>query len=344
MEILGLKHSPQRRNAVHLDMKALLDLFIILGWLKTFVNLVQLKEDNQPQKPSENMPHKELSYGAPKVTKDGVTVAKSIEFKDRVKNFGASLVKQVAYATNDVDRDGTTCATILTRAIYSEGCKSVAAGINAGQIGILGRRYVAAGDQSRSNTDNAHISGLVAAGVIPSPFDYADVVTTTTHKSLLGPRGAMIFFRKGLKEVNKQGTPALTSKGFVEEDFDKVAEYFDSAVKLALTIKSEAKDLKEDGSAFWRYDQVIAHKESSMQVNLSILPVNSEGIKVDPAKIDAVMNWERPKTPTEVRSFLGLAGYYRRFVEDFSKIFVPLTKLTRKNEKFVWTDKCEESF
>ncbi|KAJ6414678.1 60 KDA HEAT SHOCK PROTEIN MITOCHONDRIAL [Salix viminalis] len=73
----------------------------------------------------------EQSYGAPKVTKDGVTVAKSIEFKDKVKNVGASLVKQVANATNDAAGDGTTCATVLTRAIFAEGCKSVAAGMNA---------------------------------------------------------------------------------------------------------------------------------------------------------------------------------------------------------------------
>ncbi|KAK9097032.1 hypothetical protein Sjap_022529 [Stephania japonica] len=215
--------------------------------------------------------------------------------------------------------------------------------------------------------DMAHISGLVAAGVIPSPFEFADVVTTTTHKSLRGPRGAMIFFRKGVKEVNKQGqevlydyedkinqavfpglqggphnhtiaglavalkqattpeykgyqeqvlrncsrfaqrlvengyelvsggtenhlvlvnlktkgidgsrvekvlesvhiaankntvpgdvsamvpggirmgTPALTSRGFLEEDFAKVADFFDSAVQLALKIKAESKGTK----------------------------------------------------------------------------------------------------
>ncbi|XP_041014137.1 chaperonin CPN60-2, mitochondrial-like [Juglans microcarpa x Juglans regia] len=73
----------------------------------------------------------EQSWGAPKVTKDGVTVAKNIEFKDKVKNVGASLVKQVANATNDKAGDGTTCATVLTRAIFAEGCKSVAAGMNA---------------------------------------------------------------------------------------------------------------------------------------------------------------------------------------------------------------------
>ncbi|CAA7052323.1 unnamed protein product [Microthlaspi erraticum] len=215
--------------------------------------------------------------------------------------------------------------------------------------------------------DMAHISGLVSSGVIPSPFEYADVVTTTTHKSLRGPRGAMIFFRKGLKEVNKQGkevmydyedrinaavfpglqggphnhtitglavalkqvktseykayqdqvlrncskfaetllargydlvsggtdnhlvlvnlknkgidgsrvekvlesvhiaankitvpgdvsamvpggirmgTPALTTRGFIEEDFAKVADYFDLAVKLALKIKAESQGTK----------------------------------------------------------------------------------------------------
>ena len=72
--------------------------------------------------------------------------------------------------------------------------------------------------------------------------------------------------------------------------------------------------------------------------------VSSEGIKVDPAKVEAVMDWDRPKTPTEVRSFMGLAGYYRRFIKDFAKIATPLTKLTRKNEKFIWNEKCEESF
>ena len=72
----------------------------------------------------------EKSYGAPKITKDGVTVAKEIELADKYQNIGAQLVKQVASRTNEIAGDGTTTATILTRAIFAEGVKSVAAGVN----------------------------------------------------------------------------------------------------------------------------------------------------------------------------------------------------------------------
>ncbi|XP_075096167.1 uncharacterized protein LOC142174278 [Nicotiana tabacum] len=72
--------------------------------------------------------------------------------------------------------------------------------------------------------------------------------------------------------------------------------------------------------------------------------ISSEGVKVDPSKIQAIVDWKLPKTPTEIRSFLGLAGYYRRFVKGFSIIASPLTKLLGKDAKFVWDDKCQESF
>ena len=72
--------------------------------------------------------------------------------------------------------------------------------------------------------------------------------------------------------------------------------------------------------------------------------VSEDGIRVDSAKVTDILNWERPTTVTEIRSFLGLAGYYRRFVKDFSRIAGPLTQLTRKSVKFEWTDKVEASF
>ncbi|GJZ66794.1 putative reverse transcriptase domain-containing protein [Tanacetum coccineum] len=72
--------------------------------------------------------------------------------------------------------------------------------------------------------------------------------------------------------------------------------------------------------------------------------IDSRGIHVDPAKIESIKDWASPKTPTEIRQFLGLAGYYRRFIEGFSKIAKPMTKLTQKGIKFDWGEKEENAF
>src|SRR5689334_20210363 len=72
----------------------------------------------------------EKSFGAPRTTKDGVTVAKEIELEDKFENMGAQMVREAAQKTNDIAGDGTTTATVLARAIVREGSKSVAAGMN----------------------------------------------------------------------------------------------------------------------------------------------------------------------------------------------------------------------
>ncbi|GJT41058.1 putative reverse transcriptase domain-containing protein [Tanacetum coccineum] len=72
--------------------------------------------------------------------------------------------------------------------------------------------------------------------------------------------------------------------------------------------------------------------------------IDYRGIHVDPAKIESIKDWASPKTPTEIRQFLGLAGYYRRFIEGFSKIAKSMTKLTQKGVKFDWGDKQEAAF
>ena len=80
------------------------------------------------------------------------------------------------------------------------------------------------------------------------------------------------------------------------------------------------------------------------EVRFSRHVVSTSSVSVDPEKVEAVMSWERPKLVFEIRSFLGLAGYYRRFIEDFSWIAAPMTRLTRKEVKFDWDDRCEEAF
>ena len=72
--------------------------------------------------------------------------------------------------------------------------------------------------------------------------------------------------------------------------------------------------------------------------------MSESSVLVEPEKVEAVMSWERPKSVFEIRSYLGLAGYYRRFIKDFSRIAAPMTRLTRKEVKFEWDDRCEEAF
>ncbi|PKA65419.1 Chaperonin CPN60-2, mitochondrial [Apostasia shenzhenica] len=138
----------------------------------------------------------EQSFGAPKVTKDGVTVAKSVEFKDRVKNMGASLVKQVANATNDVAGDGTTCATILTRAIFAEGCKSVAAGMNAMDL----RRGIAM-------AVDAVVTNLKGrARMISTSEEIAQVGTISAN----GEREIGELIAKAMEKVGKEGVITIS--------------------------------------------------------------------------------------------------------------------------------------
>ncbi|KAI3736778.1 hypothetical protein L2E82_26765 [Cichorium intybus] len=111
------------------------------------------------------------------------------------------------------------------------------------------------------------------------------------------------------------------------------AEHKEHLKMILETLKREKLYAKFSKCEFWIGEvQFLGHV------------VNKDGIKLDPAKIEAVMNWEKPKNPTEIRSFLGLAGYYRRFIEGFSKIACSLTSLTKKNEKFVWTSKQDKAF
>ncbi|XP_009599981.1 chaperonin CPN60-2, mitochondrial-like [Nicotiana tomentosiformis] len=133
----------------------------------------------------------EQSWGAPKVTKDGVTVAKSIEFQDKIKNVGASLVKQVANATNDVAGDGTTCATVLTRAIFAEGCKSVAAGMNAMD---LRRGITMAVDAVVTNLKSR-------ARMISTSEEIAQVGTISAN----GEREIGELIAKAMEKVGKEG-------------------------------------------------------------------------------------------------------------------------------------------
>ncbi|GKV00860.1 hypothetical protein SLEP1_g13476 [Rubroshorea leprosula] len=150
----------------------------------------------------------EKSRGNPKVTKDGVTVAKSIKFEDKAKNVGADLVKQVATTTNKAAGDGTTCATVLTQAILTEGCKSVAAGVNVMDL--------------RSGINmavDAVISDLKNRAVmICTPEEIMQVATISAN----GEREIGELLARAMEKVGKEGVITVTDGNTLENELEVV--------------------------------------------------------------------------------------------------------------------------
>ncbi|GJX90048.1 putative reverse transcriptase domain-containing protein [Tanacetum coccineum] len=152
---------------------------------------------------------------------------------------------------------------------------------------------------------------------------------------LFGVTNAPAFFMDLMSRVCK---PYLDK--FVIVFFDDIVIYSKSKevhevhVRLVLELlKKERLFAKFSKCEFWLQEvHFLGHV------------VNSNGIHVDPSKIEAVNNWKAPKTPSEIQSFLGLAGYYRCFIANFSKVANPLTSLTQKNRKYEWGREQEEAF
>jgi hypothetical protein len=74
------------------------------------------------------------------------------------------------------------------------------------------------------------------------------------------------------------------------------------------------------------------------------LMLTTDGVKMDPEKVSAILNWEPPTTVKDVRAFIGFANFYRRFINEFSDLATPLIHLTRKNMKFKWSSACQDAF
>ncbi|WVZ75700.1 hypothetical protein U9M48_023735 [Paspalum notatum var. saurae] len=116
--------------------------------------------------------------------------------------------------------------------------------------------------------------------------------------------------------------------------YSKNEEEHEEHLRIVLTRLREHKLYAKFGKcAFWL-------KEVSFLGHI----LSEKGVAVDPSKVECVLNWKQPETVTEIRSFLGLASYYRRFIKDFSKTAKPMTSLTKKTTKYLWSPNCEEAF
>merc|ERR1719484_381517 len=148
------------------------------------------------------------SYGAPKITKDGVTVTKNIEFEDRYHNMGAQLVRQVANKTNDIAGDGTTIATVLTRAIFSEGCKAVAAGMNPMDL--------------RRGIQYAADSVVNSLGELSKPISTKEEIAQVATISANSEREIGDLISDAMERVGKEGVITVNDGKILENELEVV--------------------------------------------------------------------------------------------------------------------------
>ena len=178
------------------------------------------------------------SFGAPQVTKDGVTVAKEIELKDNLENMGAQMVKEVASKTNDLAGDGTTTATILTQAIVTEGLKYVTAGMNPMDVK---RGIDAAVDVVKQNL-------VSSAKKVKDSDEIAQVGTISAN----GDKEIGTMIAKAMQKVGNEGVITVEENKGIETELDVVegmqfdrgylSPYFVTNTENCLLYTSDAAD------------------------------------------------------------------------------------------------------
>ncbi|GJR26405.1 hypothetical protein Tco_1102637 [Tanacetum coccineum] len=139
-------------------------------------------------------------------------------------------------------------------------------------------------------------------------------------------RGLVITKSESVRRIFKRWCLGLVMV-ITSSNKEEYAEHLKQILEL---LKKEELYAKLSKCEFWL-----------LKVQFLTHVIDSQGIHVDPAKIVSIKEWASPNTPTEIRQFLGLAGYYRRFIKSFSKITKPMTKLTQKNVKYEWGGKEE---
>jgi hypothetical protein len=139
----------------------------------------------------------------------------------------------------------------------------------------------------------------------------------------------------------------LMNKVFMEESDQFVVVFIDSILVYSKSAEEHGQHLRVVLGKLRKHQLYAKFSKCEFWMQrVSFLGhvLTAEGVEVDPEKVKAVSEWKQPTSASEIRSFLGLAGYYRRLIEGFSKIARPMTELLRKDTKFVWSEACERSF